>query len=189
MQGAVVIGEKGATARAEADQPDSPTPNDEGRGAMIQVWDSPDELEPSDGRVWVDQWDYRVSAGDGGVQWEIRQKKALPFTSEFFKAIGTKPANCRLLIVRGDSMEPFLYNRDMVMVDITKTTVRDGGVYAVAFEHEGLVKQIFKQPGGALTLHSFNSRYPDRSVSPQDLDNFVIIGEVKYRSGSGFASN
>lgn len=156
---------------------------------MIRLWDRPEDLEPDDNRVWVDRWDYQVSAGTGGVQWEIQQKQALPFTIEFLRSIGSKAKDCRLLTVRGDSMEPFLFNRDMVMVDITKTTVRDGLVYAIAFEHEGLVKQIFKQAGGGFILHSYNPRYPDRLVGPEEMDSLTIIGEVKYRSGSGFSSN
>ncbi|MEN4919690.1 S24 family peptidase [Achromobacter spanius] len=173
-------------------------PSDEGliqkaaarqEAGMIRLWDREEDLEPDENRVWVDRWDYQVCAGDGLIQWEIRQKQALPFTMDFFRAIGSKAKDCRLLMVRGDSMEPFLFNRDMVMVDVTKTTVRDGVVYAVAFEHEGLVKQIFKQTGGGLILHSYNPRYPDRVVEAEELDRLIIIGEIKYRSGSGFTSD
>jgi phage repressor protein C with HTH and peptisase S24 domain len=155
----------------------------------ITVWDKPEDLADSGDRVWVDRWDYRMSAGDGGIQWEIREKAALPFNLGFFQAVGSKPANCKLVMVRGDSMEPFLFNRDMVMVDVSKTAVRDGVVYAVLFEDEPLVKQVFKKAGGALVLHSYNPKYPDRDVSVADMERLQIIGEVVYRSGSGFASN
>ncbi|OZI26692.1 LexA family transcriptional repressor [Bordetella genomosp. 9] len=155
----------------------------------VAVWDRPEDLPEGEERVWIDRWDYRVSAGDGGVQWEIREKAALPFNVAFFQALGSKPANCKLVMVRGDSMEPFLFNRDMVMVDVTKTAVRDGVVYAVLFEDEPLVKQVFKKAGGALMLHSYNSKYPDRDVTVEDMERLQIIGEVVYRSGSGFASN
>lgn len=158
-------------------------------GGDVVVWDKEEDLPQDDQRVWVDRWDYSCSAGDGMIQWEIRQKAALPFTLSFFKAIGSKPENCKLLVSRGDSMEPFLFNRDMIMVDVSKTNVRDGLVYAVSFEDEPLVKQLFKQPGGALTLHSYNTRYPDRTVSPTDMERLEVIGEVVYRSGSGFAGH
>jgi phage repressor protein C with HTH and peptisase S24 domain len=152
---------------------------------QIVVWEKLSDLPPDDNRAWIDRYDLLCSAGTGIVQWEIRQKQALPFTIDFFKAIGSKPEHCRLASARGNSMEPFLFDRDMIMIDISKTAVRDGNIYAVRFEDETLVKQLFKQAGGALMLHSYNARYPDRIVPATDETSFQVIGQVIYRSGSG----
>ena len=151
----------------------------------VSVWDSSDEID--DDRVWVDRADYHFSAGNGHIQWEIREKRALPFSREFFGAIRSKPENCKLVCVRGDSMEPFLFNRDMMMVDTTRTTIKDGLVYAIYFADEAWVKQIFKTPNG-LILHSYNSKYPDRILDSGNATDLKVIGEVVYRSGSGFFS-
>jgi phage repressor protein C with HTH and peptisase S24 domain len=158
----------------------------EGKGNVV-VWERPEDLEHDEDRVWIDRYDYHFSAGSGLIQWEVRQKKALPFDIGFFKALGSKPKDCRLLTVRGDSMEPFLFNRDMMMVDSTKTAIRDGKVYAIYFEDEPLVKQIFKQVGGGIVLHSYNPKYPDREVPAESMALVKIVGEVIYRSGSAMA--
>lgn len=156
-------------------------------GAVL-VWERPEDLPPDEDRVWIDRYDYSFSAGNGLIQWEVRQKKALPFDIGYFKALGSKPKDCRLLIVRGDSMEPYLFNRDMMMVDSTKTRIRDGQVYAIYFEDEPLVKQIFKQPGGGIVLHSYNSaKYPDKIIAPDQMEFIKIVGEVIHRAGSGLA--
>jgi phage repressor protein C with HTH and peptisase S24 domain len=152
---------------------------------QIVVWETLSDLPPDENRVWIDRYDLMCSAGTGLIQWEIRQKQALPFTRDFFRAIGSKPEHCRLASARGNSMEPFLFDRDMIMIDVSKTSVRDGNVYAVRFEDETLVKQLFKQAGGALMLHSYNARYPDRIVPASDDTSFEVIGQVIYRSGSG----
>jgi phage repressor protein C with HTH and peptisase S24 domain len=152
---------------------------------QIVVWENLSDLPPDENRAWIDRYDLMCSAGSGIVQWEIRQKRALPFTVDFFKAIGSKPEHCRLANARGNSMEPFLFDRDMIMIDISKTAVRDGNIYAVRFEEETLVKQLFKQAGGALMLHSYNAKYPDRIVPASDETSFQVIGQVIYRSGSG----
>lgn len=152
---------------------------------QIVVWETLSDLPPDENRAWIDRYDLMCSAGTGLIQWEIRQKQALPFTLDFFKAIGSKPEHCRLASARGNSMEPFLFDRDMIMIDISKTAVRDGNIYAVRFEDETLVKQLFKQAGGALMLHSYNARYPDRIVPASDDTSFEVIGQVIYRSGSG----
>lgn len=158
-------------------------PDDKGN---VVTWERPEDLEPDEDRVWIDRYDYRFSAGEGLIQWEVRQKKALPFDRGFFRALGSNPKDCKLLVVRGDSMEPFLFNRDMFMVDTAKTRIHDGGIYAVYFEDEALVKQIFKKPGGALTLHSYNMvKFPDREISASELEYVKVVGELIYRSGSG----
>lgn len=152
--------------------------------AHMLVWDQKIDLPPDEDRVWIDRYDYRFSAGNGHIQWEIRERNALPFNMSFFRAIGCKPEDCRLVDVVGDSMSPFLFDRDMMMVDMSKREPRDGKVYAVLFEEEPLVKQIFKEPGGALRLHSFNSRYPDRLLRAEHLEFLQIVGQCVYRSGS-----
>jgi phage repressor protein C with HTH and peptisase S24 domain len=157
----------------------------EGKGNVI-AWEDEADLPDDPERVWIDRFDYHFSAGSGVIQWEVREKKALPFDMGYFKALGSKPKDCRLLAVRGDSMEPFLFNRDMFMIDVEKTKIRDGGIYAVYFEDEPLVKQIFKKPGGALILHSYNStKFPDREIAGDQLEYVKIVGELIYRSGSG----
>lgn len=155
----------------------------------IHVWEHPSDLPPDENRVWIDRYDLACSAGSGVAQWEIRQKQAMPFTMEFFRSIGSKPQNCRLATTRGDSMEPYLFDRDMIMIDVTRRTVLDGKVYAICFEEEFFVKQLFKQTGGALTLHSYNPKYPDRIVPATEHTRFEILGQVIYRSGSGLPVN
>lgn len=158
----------------------------DGKGDVL-VWEHPDDLPPDENRVWMDRYDYKFSAGTGLIQWEIRQKKALPFDIGFFKALGSKPKDCRLVMVHGDSMEPYLFDRDMMMVDTARSHIRDGRVYAIYFEDEPLVKQIFKQAGGTIVLHSINGKYQDKIVTPELMEVVTIMGEVIYRSGSGWA--
>ncbi|MBJ9709855.1 XRE family transcriptional regulator [Burkholderia gladioli] len=159
----------------------------EGGAGLVVPWERPDDLPPDEERIWMDQYDYRFSAGNGHIQWEMRKKKALPFDMGFFRALGVKPQDCRLARVHGRSMEPYLFNRDLMMICLAKSHVRDGLVYAVYFESEPLVKQIFKEPDGALRLHSYNPDFPDRIVAAEQLAGLQIVGEVIYRSGSGLA--
>jgi phage repressor protein C with HTH and peptisase S24 domain len=49
------------------------------------------------------------------------------------------------------------------------------------------VKQIFKEAGGGIVLHSLNAKYPDKVVPVDLLDKVFVVGEVIGRSGSGFA--
>ncbi|TAM07262.1 MAG: LexA family transcriptional regulator [Paraburkholderia sp.] len=155
-------------------------PKDKGN---VVVWDNPADLEPDEERIWIDRFDYHFSAGNGLIQWEVREKKALPFNAAFFKAKGARPQDCKLLILRGDSMEPWAEDKNMIMIDVTSTRILDGERYAIYFEDEPLVKQIFKEVGGSLRLHSYNQKYPDKLVAPDKLEFVHIVGRVIYRSG------
>lgn len=158
----------------------------ESEGNVI-TWERPEDLEPDGDRVWIDRYDYRFSAGSGVMQWEVRQKKALPFDIGFFRALGVRPQDCKLAQVHGRSMEPYLFNKDMMMICTAKTQLRDGLIYAVYLEDEQLVKQIFKEPNGALRLHSYNTEFPDKIIDVDNLERLHVAGEVIYRSGSGLA--
>ncbi|MBR7961215.1 S24 family peptidase [Burkholderia vietnamiensis] len=174
--------QEGSDIESKADLIKRLLPDDKGN---VVTWERPEDLEHDENRVWIDRYDYRFSAGTGLIQWEIRQKKALPFDIGFFKALGVKPHECKLAQVHGPSMEPYLFNRDLMMICTTRNHVRDGRIYAVYFEDEPLVKQIFKEPEGALRLHSYNPDFPDRIISADQLSSLQIAGEVMYRSGSG----
>ncbi|MBU9358884.1 helix-turn-helix domain-containing protein [Burkholderia multivorans] len=156
------------------------------REGDVLVWDREDDLPHDPRRVWIDRYDYRFSAGNGHTQWEIREKNALPFNEDFFKAIGSNPKHCKLVVCHGRSMEPFLYDRDMIMVDTEKLRLREEKIYALWLEDEPLVKQVFKSPGGGIVLHSFNPAYPDKVIEPEQMDRLKIFGQCVYRSGSGF---
>jgi transcriptional regulator with XRE-family HTH domain len=149
----------------------------------VKVWDTPEDLEPDEDRIWIDRFDYHFSAGTGLIQWEVREKRALPFNAAFFKAKGVNPKDCKLCVSRGDSMVPYLFDRDVFMVHTASTRIRDGSVFAFLLNDEPLVKQIFKQPDGGLVLHSYNSSYPDKIVTPEMLEFIHVVGEVIYRSG------
>lgn len=163
----------------------SPLPADKGN---VRVWDHPDHLEPDeddddDERIWIDRYDYHFSAGTGLIQWEVRENRALPFRAAFFKAKGANPKDCKLLVARGDSMEPYLSDRNIFMIDVSSTHIMDGERYAIYFNDEPLVKQIFKQADGSLVLHSYNPAYPDKHVPREMLQYVHIVGRVIYRSG------
>lgn len=149
----------------------------------VQVWEDQDDLEPDEGRIWLDRFDYHFSAGTGLIQWEVREKAALPFNAAFFKAKGVRPQDCKLLVLRGDSMEPWAEDKHMIMVDTASTRIIDGEKYAIYFQDEPLVKQIFKEAGGGLVLHSYNPSYPDKVISPDKLEFVHVVGRVIYRSG------
>lgn len=84
------------------------------------------------------------------------------------------------LRVKGDSMEPELYEGDLVLVH--KQTSVDSGTLAVVLvddiaDSEGLVK-IVNYGKDWIELESFNENYPPRRFEQQEVLKIYVVGEV-----------
>jgi len=81
------------------------------------------------------------------------------------------------LKVKGDSMEPRLYEGDLVLV--RRQTSIDSGSYAVVTidDEEGVVK-IVEYDKDSITLISQNHNYPPRKFSGADVERIRVIGRV-----------
>lgn len=136
-------------------------------------------------KIWLPLMDISFSCGDGvNIECHFEEtKKKLAFEPDFLSSRGVKEQNVRLLYARGDSMEMYIFDGDIFAIDISDTDVKDGQIYAVYFEGEALLKQIFKEAGGTLILHSLNNRYRDKVVSEENGASFKVIGRQFWRAG------
>lgn len=146
------------------------------------VIDSPDI---NDDKIWIDLVNIRFSCGEGeSIEFHydnVIGKRGIP--AHVFKKHNVKPENARLAVAKGDSQEPYVCDGDEFAIDLSDTQARDGEFYAVYFEGEAMLKQIFKEEGGKLTLHSLNSKYKDKIVNDTNGVGFRIIGRQFYRAG------
>lgn len=120
--------------------------------------------------------------GDGnydfvGVKYHIEMPK------RFFEKYDIEPQNFRLIGNNSDSMKPYINSDDDVGIDISKTDIIDGHIYLLGFDGDVMIKQIFREGGGALRLHSHNPDYPDRFLNKEDTNSLLIIGKQIYRAG------
>lgn len=85
------------------------------------------------------------------------------------------PENYFALKVVGDSMQPILYENDIIVVH-KQSDVESGQIAIVLVDgEEGTVKKVIKYDN-YIELVAFNSYYPPRKLSKND--NFKIIGKV-----------
>lgn len=152
----------------------------------IVTYESLEEL-PRESTVLVTRIDVELSAGNGRETWHIEEKEPLPFQADYIRRLDAKPKNLVAVKVNGDSMETRLFDGDTVIVDKADTRVRaDGGVFALVYAGELLVKRLFRLPDGGLKVVSDNhERYEPIIVPPDQIDHVAVIGRVKYRSGMG----
>lgn len=136
-------------------------------------------------KIWIDLVNIRFSCGDGeSIEFHFDEVlDRFDFKPAFFKKYKVKPENMKLALATGDSQEPYICTDDMFGIDLTDKEIKDGEFYAIYFEGEAMLKQIFKEEGGRLILHSLNPKYRDKTVTDMNGTNFRVIGRQFYRAG------
>lgn len=137
----------------------------------------------------VTRYEVRLAAGNNGstAEWIVRENDDDPilFRKGWFKARRFNPDNLRGMHVRGDSMEPYLYDHDTVIIDVTQTDIIDGEVYAVVYKKRFYVKELQLMDGGVRVV-SRNDKYPPMEALDADWKDerdFQVLGRVVWRGG------
>lgn len=94
-------------------------------------------------------------------------------------ALRIDPRNLLALRVRGMSMEPMLFEDDVIIIDKSDTKPVSREVYAVNFDGEACIKQLVYR-GGQWYLHSIN---PDHGPVNTKSGQCSIVGRVVYQPG------
>ena len=78
--------------------------------------------------------------------------------------------------IRGDSMEPTIFNGDTVICD--DLGYQEDGIYAIIFEGQGFVKRLQRVAGGVRII-SDNQAY-EAMFAKNNTEELKIIGKVHY---------
>lgn len=145
-------------------------------GGEAQDLDHHPDLEP------VRVVKLKVQAGVSGFAVEPEPSEAAPifFRSDWLRRRGLKSYKLVALRVTGQSMEPTLYQDDVVVANSGDTDPKDGDVFAVNYEGETVVKRLIRE-GGSWWLCSDNQdqrRYPRKECIG---DSCIIIGRIVHR--------
>ncbi len=140
--------------------------------------------------IQIRETEVRFAAGNGRVASfdELADSVPATYRREWFIKEGFKPENAKRFKVHGDSMEPFLYDSDTVLVNLAETSVVNGKVYALRYGDELRIKRVYKKIDGGLILHSDNPDFlpRDEEISPDHVQEYItIIGRVRDKSGTG----
>lgn len=134
----------------------------------------------------VARHDASASAGGGFVNFDEAPIDHLAFSKTWLTQNGIQPGASVLINARGQSMEPSIYDGDLVMIDRRKREVRNGRIYVYNDPAYGTrVKRLEVVPGHAIIVRSDN---PDQKEFPPeyhtgDAMNAIaqnIIGEVVW---------
>ena len=153
--------------------------------SAVRSYDHEDGIP--DDVVLVPESKMEFAGGDGRINYElIEDEEPATYRRSWFQKYGINPDRVRRFRVTGDSMEPLLYARDTILVNLDETVVVDGRLYAIRYGDQLRVKYLSKRLDGTLVLRSVNQAYKDEEI-PAELANehITVIGRVRDRSGTG----
>ncbi|MFT4015299.1 MAG: helix-turn-helix transcriptional regulator [Paracoccus sp. (in: a-proteobacteria)] len=128
--------------------------------------------------VQIPRYSVAASAGHGALVHEEEGSGQYAFSRKFLERRDLKPDRLAVISVKGDSMEPELYDGDLILLNMAETVPRDSRIYAVRYNADLFVKRVMELPGGRIQLLSSNPHYPPITVDAADLDGIQIIGRV-----------
>lgn len=139
------------------------------------------EVEPGDNRLPIRRALFRLSAGVSGYEIDYEQGEAEPIfmARRWFEQNHYRPDQLLALKVSGRSMEPSLYDGDLVIVNLEDVALKDGQVFAANYEGELVIKRLRRDAGQwYLTSDSPDKHhYSDKRCS----DGCGLIGRIVYR--------
>jgi phage repressor protein C with HTH and peptisase S24 domain len=134
--------------------------------------------EPDDDFVPVSRVLLKVSAGVTGFRVEHLEGNGPPifFRADWFAQKGYKAERLYALKVSGESMEPGLWDGDLIVINSLDVQPVDGEVFVANYEGEVIIKRL-ERNAGEWWLTSDNPRF-----KPKKCDEHAeLIGKVIYK--------
>jgi len=122
-------------------------------------------------------FDLSVAAGDGALLDRPETVAAtLSFRRDWLSQEGLHPLSLALFRVSGESMEPTLRDRDVIMVDRTAREIQGERIFVLRIDSEAYIKRL-RLLAGEVEISSDNPAYRTWS---RPLAEVVVIGRVVW---------
>lgn len=150
-----------------------------------------DMVAEHDGSTWiietkryvsVPRYEVAASAGGGALIHSEQIVDHLAFEAEWVKVVlGLSPNRLAVISVIGDSMEPYLAEGDLIMVDLGVTHIENNAVYVLQFGDSLLVKRVQVKLDGEVIVKSDNPLYETESFRGNAAQRLRVVGRMVRR--------
>lgn len=130
--------------------------------------------DPAKDIIYLNLYGGAAECGAMGFFAEDNVVERIPIPSREFKVGG----NSFLIKAAGDSMEPHIFEGDLVVAERSDGDYKDGDILIVVHGDYAKIKRVFFQKEKIL-LVSLNSKYPPISIDNPDPDTISIAGIVR----------
>lgn len=128
--------------------------------------------------VAIPRFDVHASAGFGSLVEAEVGSGYYAYNRAFLQRRGLSEDHLSVISVSGDSMEPELSDKDLILIATDQKEPRNGFMFAVYFDGQLFVKRVQRLPGNRLHLISTNDRYPPIIVDLETTEDVRLVGRV-----------
>lgn len=93
------------------------------------------------------------------------------------------PTNLAVVCVRGDSMEPNIWEGDIVLMDTSENRITDDTVYVLKRHGYLVIKRLQRMFDGGIKIKSDHPAYDDEMISREEAERIDIVGRVVWTGG------
>lgn len=138
------------------------------------------EAEPDPAKYYeVPVLNVDASAGSGMDSGDSQIVGHWPFALSYLHRLGVVPAKARIVMARGDSMEPTILDGAPVLIDVGNRSPVDGRIYALLGPDGLRLKRIQRSMDGSFVLISDNKDlYASERIAPSEANQIKIVGRV-----------
>lgn len=149
-------------------------------GASAQPAAQAESTASLDDLVMIPMVEAVLSAGSGSLETSAQISREYAFRRDFIRRKGN-PAHMVLMRVAGDSMQPEIMDKDVVLLDQSRTRPLPGPIFAVSIEDAIYLKRVDMLPG-QLVLKSVNPAYAPIHIEmgEQTDEQVKVIGQVLW---------
>lgn len=126
----------------------------------------------------------KAAAAGSGKQAPEHPTEFIAFRQDWIRtAFDLDPGQVMLISAIGDSMEPGIRDRDLLLVDTRQDAFTDFGIYVFEARGERLVKRVQRKFDGTLYVISDNALYQPEAISSELAGEIKVVGKVIWRGG------
>lgn len=125
-------------------------------------------------------YDVEASAGAGSLVEQEQIAGEMAFRRDWLHRRGLQANQCALITARGDSMEPTIFDGDLLLVDTRANQIKDDAIYIIQTDHVLIVKRVQQGLDGTLIIISDNDKYQKQTISPSAGDKLNVAGRVRW---------
>ena len=125
-----------------------------------------------------------ISIGSAGFEHKTLRLPPMAFREDWLKDRGvTGKGNLRVFHMVGPSMEPYLRNRDQLLIDLGQNILVDGEVFLIKYGVELRIARLYRRIDGSVRIKPDNAAFPEDVATPDQVGSFGIVGRCISRTG------
>ncbi|MGJ8524133.1 hypothetical protein R84981_002851 [Carnimonas sp. R-84981] len=146
-----------------------------------------DNSPHQDDYAMIPQLTIKGSAGDGHFNDHVEIKAGMAFKREWIERKKLREDDLFVIYAEGQSMEPKIYDGDVLLIDVSKKNPVHGRVFAIRRPDGDIsLKRLFQGMGGAWEIVSDNPdkiTYRTEILGEESVHEAAIIGMAVWHGG------